>query len=66
MFLILYGLRKGFQSNFKNIRILCFFDREKLVVLMNCFVKKAQKIPKKEIRMAETLKKEYLNQKYRG
>lgn len=31
---------------------------------MNCFVKKAQKTPKKEIRLAEALKKEYLDQKY--
>jgi len=53
-------------TTFKNIRILCFFDKGELVVLTNCFVKKDQKTPKKEIRMAEAMKKEYLNQKYGG
>jgi len=51
---------------FKNIRILCFFDEGDLVVLINCFFKKTQKTPRKEIRMAETLKRDYLNEKYGG
>ena len=42
----------------KSIRILCFFDDGNLVVLVNCFVKKTQKTPKKEITLAEKLKKE--------
>lgn len=37
-----------------------------LVVLTNGFVKKTQKTPKKEIKMAEKLKKEYLIEKYGG
>ena len=53
-------------TSFKNIRILCFFDKGELIVLTNCFVKKAQKTPKKEIKMAEKLKNEYLNEKYGG
>jgi phage-related protein len=40
---------------FKSIRIL--------VVLVNCFVKKTQKTPRKEIKLAEKLKKEYLKDK---
>jgi phage-related protein len=48
---------------FKSIRILCFFDDGNLVVLTNCFVKKTQKTPKKEIKLAEKLKKEYLQDK---
>ena len=53
-------------TTFKSIRILCFFDKGKLVVLTNCFVKKSQKTPRKEIKLAEKLKKEYLNEKYGG
>lgn len=50
-------------TTFKSIRILCFFDDGNLVVLANCFVKKTQKTPKKEIKLAEKLKKEYLKDK---
>ena len=53
-------------TTFKNIRILCFLDEGNLVVLTNCFLKKTQKTPKKEIRTAERLKKEYLIEKYGG
>jgi len=48
---------------FKSIRILCFHDDGNLVVLTNCFIKKTQKTPKKEIKIAERLKKEYLKEK---
>lgn len=48
---------------FKSIRILCFQDEGNLVVLTNCFLKKTQKTPPKEIKLAEKLKKEYLNEK---
>jgi len=51
---------------FNSIRILCFFDKGELVVLINCFIKKSQKTPRKEIKMAEKLKKEYLAEKYGG
>jgi phage-related protein len=44
---------------FKSIRILCFQDKGNLVVLTNCFLKKTKKTPKKEIKLAEKLKKEY-------
>jgi len=40
-----------------------FLDDGNLVVLTNCFVKKTQKTPKKEIDLAEKLKIEYLNEK---
>ena len=43
-------------TTFKSIRILCFFDKGELVVLTNCFIKKTQKTPGKEIKMAEKLK----------
>jgi phage-related protein len=50
-------------SIFKSVRILCFFDEENVIVLLNCFVKKSQKTPRKEIKLAEKLKKEYLRNK---
>ncbi len=40
-------------------RLLGFFDNEELVVLNHAFTKKTQKIPKKEIKIAEQRKKEY-------
>lgn len=53
-------------TTFKSIRILCFFDKNQLVVLTNCFVKKTQKTPKIEIQLAEKIKSEYLIEKYGG
>ena len=50
-------------TTFKSIRILGFFDKGNLVVLLNCFVKKSQKTPPKEIRLAEKLKREYQSEK---
>jgi phage-related protein len=44
-------------------RVFSFFDKGKIVVLVNGFQKKTQKTPKSEIKMAEKLKKEYLEQK---
>ncbi|MBZ9628873.1 type II toxin-antitoxin system RelE/ParE family toxin [Psychroflexus sp. CAK1W] len=50
-------------TTFKSIRLLCFLDDGNLVVLTNCFLKKTQKTPKREIKQAESLKKEYLKLK---
>jgi phage-related protein len=44
-------------------RVFCFFDKGKLVILLNGFVKKTQKTPKKEIDKAVLLMKEYYEQK---
>jgi phage-related protein len=44
-------------------RVFCFFDRGKLVILLNGFVKKSQKTPKNEIDKAERLMKQYFNEK---
>ena len=48
---------------YSNIRIFCFFDEGRLVVLTNCFVKKTQKTPKKHLDLAIKLKKEYFTKK---
>jgi phage-related protein len=44
-------------------RILGFFDGKNLVILNHAFTKKSQKIPKKEIAVAEKRKHNYLKQK---
>ena len=46
-------------------RVFSFFDKGNLVVLVNGFKKKTQKTPKSEIKLAERLKKEYLEHKYK-
>lgn len=53
-------------TTFKSIRILCFQDKGNLVVLTNCFLKKTQKTSQSEIKTAERLKKEYLEDNYGG
>ena len=40
-------------------RVFCFFDKGKLVILLNGFKKKTQKTPKNEIEKAIILMKEY-------
>ncbi|MDP3360329.1 MAG: type II toxin-antitoxin system RelE/ParE family toxin [Lutibacter sp.] len=46
-------------------RVFSFFDKGKIVVLVNGFQKKTQKTPKSEIKMAEKLKAAYLEYKYK-
>ncbi len=53
----LYEIRIRVGNNI--FRIFCFFDEGRLVVLLNGFQKKTQKTPRKEIKLAERLKKEY-------
>ena len=57
----LYEARIQLGSNIW--RVFCFFDGEKLVVLMNGFQKKTQKTPKREIEKALKIKKEYESEK---
>jgi phage-related protein len=44
-------------------RVFCFFDEGRLVILLNGFVKKSQKTPKKEIDKAIRLMKSYYEEK---
>ena len=44
-------------------RVFSFFDKGKLVILLNGFQKKTQKTPKSEIELAEKLKKQYYDEK---
>lgn len=54
---VIYEIRIEFESNI--YRILFFFDKRNLVVLINAFTKKTQKTPLKEITKAEKLKNQY-------
>lgn len=57
----LYEARIQLASNIW--RVFCFFDNDKLVILLNGFAKKDQKTPKKERIKAEKLMQQYfLNQ----
>jgi phage-related protein len=44
-------------------RVFCFFDKDKLVILLNGFTKKTQKTPKNEIEKALKLMQRYYNTK---
>lgn len=57
----LYEARIKLGSNI--FRIICFFDKGNIVVLLNGFQKKSQKTPRNEIELAERLKREYYENK---
>ena len=57
----LYEIRVEFGSNI--FRVFSFFDKGRLVILLNGFQKKSQKTPKNEIDKAEKLKKQYFDEK---
>lgn len=57
----LYEIRIEYERNI--YRIFCCLDKGKLVVLFNGFQKKSQKTPKKELRRAEKIMKEYFDNK---
>jgi phage-related protein len=57
----LYEARVQLASNIW--RIFCFFDEEKLVILLNGFQKKTQKTPQSEINKAIKIMTEYYIEK---
>jgi phage-related protein len=57
----LWEIRVEYQGNI--FRLLSFFDGGKLLVANHGFVKKTQKTPKKEIKVAEERKLDYFNRK---
>jgi len=59
----LFEVRVEVGSNI--YRVFSFFDKGQLVILINGFHKKSQKTPKKEIEMAEKIKKQYFDEKGR-
>ena len=59
----IYEIRAEYAS--KIFRVFSFFDKGQLVILLNGFQKKSEKTPKKEIELAEKLKKQYFDEKER-
>ena len=57
----LYEIRVNVSRNI--FRIFCFFDKGKLVVIINGFQKKTQKTPKKELDRALKIQKMYFDEK---
>lgn len=57
----LYEIRIEYGSDI--YRVFSFFDKSRLVILLNCYQKKSQKIPRKELELAQKLKKQYLDEK---
>ena len=61
------GTKRPYEARIKlgsNIwRVFCFFDKEKLVILLNGFTKKTQKTPKREINKAINLMNSYYEDK---
>ena len=57
----LYEARIQLGSNIW--RVFCFFDNDRLVILLNGFQKKTQKTPKNEIKKALRLMTEYFTLK---
>jgi phage-related protein len=56
----LFEIRVDSQGNC--FRIFCCFDEGKLVILLNAFIKKTNKTPRREIETAEALKRKYFSQ----
>jgi len=57
----LYEIRIEYTS--RHYRILCFFDDGNLIILVNSFLKQTTKIPKRELKLAGNLKKQYFDEK---
>ena len=57
----IWEVRIRYKSNI--YRILGFFDKGNLIVLNHAFTKKTQKLPKKEILIADERRKDYLRRK---
>ena len=57
----LYEARISLASNIW--RVFCFFDKGRLVILLNGFTKKTQKTPKRVIEKALRLMNDYFNEK---
>lgn len=57
----LYEVRVEVGSNI--YRVFSFFDKGQLIILVNGFQKKSRKTPKKELELAERLKKQYFDEK---
>jgi len=53
----LYEIRLEVETNF--YRVFCFFDQEKLIILINGFRTKSKRTSIREIELGQKIKKEY-------
>lgn len=60
----LYEFRVSFGN--KEFRLFYIYDGNNIVVLFNCYTKKTEKAPKREIDKAIKLKEEYQNERKRN
>lgn len=51
------------QAGSDIFRLLGFFDGSQAIVLTNAFAKKSQKVPRREIELAQQRRKDYLERK---
>ena len=60
-----WEFRTSFRSN--QIRLLAFWDRDRksLIICTHGFIKKTQKVPKKELDRARALRKKYLGMSHK-
>lgn len=63
IFKIIKGYDNLYEIKSKQIRIFCFFYGEKIIITTNYFKKQSNKTPQHEIKKAESIKQEYLNNK---
>ena len=57
----LYEIRCVWIGN--SVRLFCFFDENKLIIIVHGFIKKTQKTPSREMKIAEKIKKDYYEKK---
>lgn len=57
----LYEFRVSYGN--KEFRLFFIYDGDTIVVLFNCYVKKSQKAPRREIEKALRLKEEYYHER---
>ena len=60
----LYEVRVEVETDM--YRVFCFFDKGKLIILINGFRKKSKRTSIREIELAETIKKNYFYEKERN
>lgn len=56
----IFEIRLASRGN--SYRVFCFFENDNMVVLLNGFTKKTQKIPRNQIHKAKKLRKKYFNE----
>jgi phage-related protein len=52
-----------FEFKANQVRVLCFFDRNRLIVLTHAFLKKTQKTPVTELKRARSIRSQYLQER---